>query len=67
MSGALLLFYSEVERFTFREINIPDDPYLVHGGIDKVMPLSEATDFARARALPLVVVTDVGFFFSANS
>src|SRR3546814_3453909 len=52
---ALLLAGSAVDRFKFRDITIPDDPFLVHGEVDEVVPLSEEMDFARGRSLPMVV------------
>ncbi|TKR56497.1 alpha/beta hydrolase [Allopusillimonas ginsengisoli] len=60
---ALLLFGTAVERFRFREINIPDDTLLVHGEADEVVPLSEAMSFAREHQVPMVVVPDASHFF----
>lgn len=60
---ALLLFGPAVDRFKFRDIQVPDHTLLVHGEADEVVPLSEAMDFARARRLPVVVVPDAGHFF----
>jgi alpha/beta superfamily hydrolase len=60
---ALLLFGSAVERFRFREVQVPDHTLLVHGEVDEVVPLSEAMAFARAHELPMVVVPDASHFF----
>jgi len=60
---ALLLFGSAVERFRFRDIQVPDHTLLVHGEVDEVVPLSEAMAFARAHELPMVVVPDASHFF----
>src|SRR5690606_30806455 len=53
---ALVLVGSAVERFKFRDIDVPPDAYLVHGEVDEVVPLAEAMDFARGRDLPMVVI-----------
>ena len=60
---ALLLAGSAVDRFKFRDINVPADTFLVHGEADEVVPLSEAMAFARQHTLPLVVVPDASHFF----
>ena len=60
---ALLLAGSAVDRFKFRDINVPADTFLVHGEIDEVVPLTEAMEFAREHALPMVVVPDASHFF----
>ncbi len=60
---ALMLVGSAVERFKFRDIDVPADTLLIHGETDEVVPLSEAMDFARTRGLPMVVVPDASHFF----
>lgn len=60
---ALLLAGSAVDRFKFRDINVPADTFLVHGEVDEVVPLSEAMEFARQHSLPVVVVPDASHFF----
>jgi len=61
--GRLLLIGTAVERFRFREVAVPEDTVLIHGEVDDVVPLSEAMEFARVHALPMVVMPDAGHFF----
>lgn len=60
---ALILTGPAVERFRFRELNLPADTYLLHGEQDEVVPLSEAMDFARSQNLTLTVIPDSTHFF----
>lgn len=59
----LILIGCAVERFRFRQVDVPEDTWLIHGEQDEVVPLAEAMDFARARQLPMTVVPDAGHFF----
>lgn len=59
----LILAGSAVERFRHRAVAVPDDTLLIHGEADEVVPLSEAMDFARAHALPMVVMPEASHFF----
>ncbi|NYT22345.1 alpha/beta hydrolase [Alcaligenaceae bacterium] len=59
----LLLAGSAVDRFRFREVEVPEDTVLIHGEADDVVPLPEAMDFARNHGLPMVVMPDAGHFF----
>lgn len=59
----LMLIGCAVERFRYREVVVPPHTVLVHGQEDEVVPLDEATDFARAHQLPLTLVPDAGHFF----
>lgn len=61
--GALVLAGSAVERFRFRDVQVPADTLLLHGEDDDVVPLEEAMEFARERGLPMVVVPQAGHFF----
>ncbi|QAA94552.1 alpha/beta hydrolase [Pollutimonas thiosulfatoxidans] len=63
LPDALMLVGSAVDRFKFRDIDVPDHTFLVHGEVDEVVPLSEAMDFARSRELPMVVIPDASHFF----
>lgn len=63
LPDALMLVGSAVDRFKFRDINVPPDTYLVHGEADEVVPLAEAMDFARVRELPMVVIPGATHFF----
>jgi len=61
--GQLLLTGTAVERFRFRDVEVPEDTVLIHGEADEVVPLSEAMDFARGHGVPMVVIPDAGHFF----
>lgn len=63
LPDALMLVGSAVDRFKFRDVDVPDHTFLVHGEVDEVVPLSEAMDFARSRELPMVVIPDASHFF----
>lgn len=60
---AVVLAGTAVERFRYREVDLPADTLLVHGETDDVVPLAEAMDFARPRELPVVVLPGAGHFF----
>ena len=59
----LILVGSAVNRFKFRDINVPVNTLLIHGEDDEVVPLSEAMDFARTHKLPMVVMPEATHFF----
>lgn len=60
---AVILTGTAAQRFTFRDIALPDHTLLVHGETDDVVPLNEAMEFARAHELPMVVIPDASHFF----
>lgn len=60
---ALMLVGSAVGRFSQGDLNLPDHTLLIHGEQDEVVPLSEVMDFARPRALPVVVIPEASHFF----
>ena len=59
----LILAGTAAQRFTFRDIAVPNDTLLVHGETDDVVPLDEAMGFARQHELPMVVIPDASHFF----
>jgi len=59
----LVLVGSAVQRFRFRDVQLPADALLIHGDDDDVVPLAETMDFARQAQLPVVVVPNAGHFF----
>ncbi len=59
----LMLVGSAVGRFSQGDLTLPDDTLLIHGEQDDVVPLSEVMDFARPRALPVVVIPEASHFF----
>lgn len=63
LPARLILIGCAVERFRFRQVDVPEDTRLIHGEQDEVVPLAEAMDFARARQLPVTVIPDAGHFF----
>jgi alpha/beta superfamily hydrolase len=58
-----MLVGTAVGRFAERPVRVPDDTLIVHGEKDEVVPLAEVMDWARERALPVVVVPDGSHFF----
>jgi len=60
---AVILAGTAAQRFTFRDIALPDDTLLIHGETDDVVPLDEAMGFARQHELPMVVIPDASHFF----
>lgn len=60
---AVMLVGSAVARFSQGDLTLPDDTLLIHGEQDEVVPLSEVMDFARPRALPVVVIPEATHFF----
>ncbi|MBP6019488.1 MAG: alpha/beta hydrolase [Burkholderiaceae bacterium] len=60
---AVILVGSAVGRFSKGDLTLPDDTLLIHGEQDEVVPLSEVMDFARPRALPVVVIPEASHFF----
>jgi len=60
---ALMLMGPAVNRFQSHEVQVPGDTLMVHGEEDEVVPLSEAMDWARPRAIPVVVVPGASHFF----
>lgn len=60
---AVILAGTAAQRFTFRDIALPDDTLLIHGETDEVVPLDEAMGFARQHELPMVVIPDASHFF----
>lgn len=60
---AVILAGTAAQRFTFRDIALPDHTMLVHGETDDVVPLDEAMEFARKHELPMVVIPDASHFF----
>lgn len=66
LPDAVILAGAAVERFKFRDINLPDDTLLIHGEADDVVPLSETLDYARTAGLPVVVIPGAGHFFHAK-
>lgn len=59
----LILIGCAVERFRFREVEVPASTMLIHGETDEIVPLSEGMDFARAHDLAVTVVPDTSHFF----
>jgi len=59
----VVLVGSAVQRFRFRDVQLPADALLIHGDDDDVVPLAETLEFARTADLPIVVVPKAGHFF----
>lgn len=63
LPSTLVLMGAAVTRLPSHEVQVPADTLMVHGERDEVVPLSEALDWARPRALPVVVVPGASHFF----
>lgn len=63
LPDAVILAGSAIERFKFRNVELPDDTLLIHGELDDVVPLTETMDYARGVDLPVVIVPGAGHFF----
>ena len=63
LPNRLILVGTAVERFRFREVQVPDDTVLIHGEADEVVPLSEAMEFGLKHDLPVAVMPEAGHFF----
>lgn len=61
--AALMLAGVAVWRFQFRDVDLPEDTLIVHGEQDEVVPLQEAFDWTRERAVPVVVIPGASHFF----
>jgi hypothetical protein len=57
----LVLVGPAVQRFA--DAAVPVDTIVIHGEHDDVVPLADVLDWARARALPVVVFPGCGHFF----
>lgn len=60
---ALVLAGTAAQRFVSLELDMPKEALLIHGEKDEVVPLSEAMEFARKYALPMLVLPDTSHFF----
>jgi len=63
LPAALMLMGAAVQRFQAADLQVPDDTLMVHGEEDEVVPLAEVLDWARPRAVPVVVVPGASHFF----
>lgn len=63
LPGKIILIGCAVERFRYRELQIPANTLLIHGEADDVVPITEGIDFARQHELSLSLVPDAGHFF----
>jgi len=61
--SALILVGTAAQRFTFRDIALPNNALLIHGEADEVVPLADAMGFARSHDLPVTVIPGASHFF----
>lgn len=63
MPSALLLAGVGVWRFSYREVNLPANTFVIHGGEDEVIPLSDAFAWLAEKKQSVTVLPGVGHFF----
>lgn len=63
MPSALLLAGVGVWRFSYREINLPENSFVIHGGEDEVIPLADAFQWLAEKKQSVTVLPGVGHFF----
>ncbi|AGF47238.1 putative hydrolase of the alpha/beta superfamily [Candidatus Kinetoplastibacterium desouzaii TCC079E] len=59
----LILIGSAVQRFQFSDLVIPSNTVIIHGEVDEVVAFSEMLDWARPRAIPIIMIPSCSHFF----
>ena len=63
MPSALLLAGVGVWRFSYREVELPENTFVIHGGEDEVIPLDDAFKWLSTKEQAVTVLPSVGHFF----
>ncbi|MDO5666887.1 MAG: alpha/beta hydrolase [Alcaligenaceae bacterium] len=63
MPSALLLAGVGVWRFSYRDVNLPTNTFVIHGGDDEVISLHDAFEWLTEKKQALTVLPGVGHFF----
>lgn len=63
MPAALLLAGVGVWRFSYREVNLPENTFVIHGEADDVIPLADAFQWLTEKKQAVTVLPGVGHFF----
>ena len=63
MPSALLLAGVGVWRFSYREVELPENTFVIHGEQDEVISLADAFEWLRTKEQPVTVLPGVGHFF----
>jgi len=61
--AAVILAGAAVQRFLFRQIDLPTDTLLIHGVQDEVVPLSEVQEWAEGESLEVLQIDQATHFF----
>ena len=61
--SALILAGVGVWRFNYRELRLPENTFVIHGGADEVIPLADAFEWLAMYRQPVTVLPNVGHFF----
>lgn len=63
MPAALVLAGVGVWRFSYRDVNLPANTFIIHGEADEVIPLEDAFVWLREKQRAITVLPGVGHFF----
>lgn len=63
MPSALLLAGVGVWRFSYREVELPDNTFVIHGEQDEVISLTDAFEWLGTKQQAVTVLPGVGHFF----
>lgn len=63
MPSALLLAGVGVWRFSYREVDLPDNTFVIHGEQDEVIALSDAFEWLTGKQQAITVLPGVGHYF----
>ncbi|AVL71750.1 alpha/beta hydrolase [Oligella urethralis] len=63
MPAALVLAGVGVWRFSYREVDLPENTFVIHGEADEVIPLADAFTWLAEKKQAVTVLPGVGHFF----
>lgn len=63
MPSALLLAGVGVWRFSYREVELPENTFVIHGEQDDVIPLQDAFEWLGTKQQSVTVLPGIGHFF----
>lgn len=63
MPSALLLAGVGVWRFSYREVELPDNTFVIHGEQDEVISLADAFEWLGTKQQAVTVLPGIGHFF----
>src|SRR5699024_10728793 len=63
MPSVLLLAGVGVWRFSYREVDLPDNTFVIYGELDEVITLSGAFEWLTSKQQAVTVLLGVGYYF----